>query len=408
MHNPTHQLPANDSGAETIRNFRFQFVYGIVLLTGSLVQRLDYRAVWCEQEDDLLAEIDDHLFDSYQVKSRKREDGPWQIRDEAFRKSIALFVTLDEKYPGSIRWFNFVSNALLLKTDEKKNQHKCPELLRDAARDCTTPASLDKVAAKGLEQLAKDTQCSSERILAVLKRLRFATAPDREAGFAELVSTHLPQLDVCAGLTVRRVRRLARELLAMIEDASALASQDPARHYAFIERGQRDDPQLRAKRVDVAEFHQRIRQMSASGFRYTPQLSQSAFARQDRKFRRFLAKLDRGGLSHYADTLRNQATSTEALLFDLATRPDGHLDVEHLRQLVKAECDMAHLRHSASEGLFGTAMLRDLDLKFEQLASGTSSNVCGQPKEVLFGTAGMLTDDCEVWWSPKFNADEGS
>jgi len=46
---PIGQLPAHDYGAETLRNYRYQSAYAIVLLAAAAAKKNDYHAVWCEQ-----------------------------------------------------------------------------------------------------------------------------------------------------------------------------------------------------------------------------------------------------------------------------------------------------------------------------------------------------------------------
>lgn len=406
MANPTHQLPVSDAGAQTARNFRYQYLYGVVLLVGAVTKAHDYRAVWCEQEDDLFGEINDDSFDSYQVKTRKPEEGPWTCRCDGFAKAIKVFAGLETRFTGAFRWFNFVSNIDMFDTTQTIHQHKCPRKLCDWSRAATKLEDLSAQGRKAINFLANRTGCDTASIFAVLKRLRFAQAPDRSAMFAELVSTHLPQIEGCGDLPVRRLSKLARDLLDFIEDASSLATQDPSRHYAFLSRGQRDDPQLRHRRVGVPEFLIKVNEMAAPGFRYIPNLSASPFAQKDRKFRRFLAKLKRGGISHYSDSLRNQATATEAILFDLVTRPNGAAEVDQLRQLVKAECDEAHLMNSGKSGPYGVEMLRAVTHRLTAIAEKSPHRVAHRSKEVLLGTAGILTDDCAVWWSDRFDVEK--
>src|SRR5665213_4002693 len=108
---PISQLPAQDHGAETLRNYRYQSAYAVVLLVGAAAKKNDYQAVWCEQEDDVLCQIDENQFDSYQVKTQKPELGPWQLTDDAFVSAINVFLRLEKQLPGKIRHFNFVSNT---------------------------------------------------------------------------------------------------------------------------------------------------------------------------------------------------------------------------------------------------------------------------------------------------------
>jgi hypothetical protein len=97
-----------------------------VLLCGAVAGSNDYKAIWCEQEDDFLAEISDSLFDSYQVKTKTPELGYWDICFKGFISALKIFVRLEKEYPGAIRYFNFICDALALETQDAKKAHRCP------------------------------------------------------------------------------------------------------------------------------------------------------------------------------------------------------------------------------------------------------------------------------------------
>ena len=71
MSTPTDSRDKSDPGDEVIRKFRYQHAYGVVLAITMVKQTRPYRAIWCEQHEDLLAERDDGTFDAVQVKTRK-------------------------------------------------------------------------------------------------------------------------------------------------------------------------------------------------------------------------------------------------------------------------------------------------------------------------------------------------
>jgi hypothetical protein len=126
MNKPTSRLPKKDTGAETQRNFKYQSVYGVVLLCSAIGGKSDYRAVWCEQEDDLLAEISDSQFDSYQVKTRTPELGYWDCSFKGFVSAVAVFLSIERRFANSIRYYNFICEALPFKTEETKKKYRCP------------------------------------------------------------------------------------------------------------------------------------------------------------------------------------------------------------------------------------------------------------------------------------------
>jgi hypothetical protein len=407
MPNPTHQLAANDSGAETLRNFQYQCAYGVILLTSAILKTNDYRAVWCEQEDDLLAEIDDNKFDSFQVKTQAPEYGHWDVGKKGFIKAISVFAHLEASFPGSIRWFNFVSNALLLDSTDPKLAHKCPALLAEEVQKAKVLADLKTAHKKIILKLSKAAKQTEETIFAVFKRLRFAQSPSRDSFIAELAANHLPLLEPCKTASIPKIKRAVRNVISLVEEASSLASQAPSRHYACLTRGDRNDPQLLMKRVCIQKFEQSLNEIIKPGFRYIPAISESDFARTDRDFQRFAKKLKKGGIEFYADTLRNQATTAEAILLEIATRgPEGKSLVDHLRVMVKAECDLAHLQASKTSEPYGSEMLRTVSNNFIAMATNDPGKACQQPHEVLLGMAAILTEDCKVWWSPRFTIEE--
>jgi hypothetical protein len=52
----------------------------VILLAGTIAGKLPYRALWCEHHEDLLAEREDNLFDSFLLKTRQPERGHWKQR----------------------------------------------------------------------------------------------------------------------------------------------------------------------------------------------------------------------------------------------------------------------------------------------------------------------------------------
>jgi hypothetical protein len=148
---PIGQLPAHDHGAETLRNFRYQSAYAVVLLIAAAAKKEDYMAIWCEQEDDVLAQIDTNLFDSYQVKSRKPELGEWRLTDDGMVTAIKGFLRLDAKYGEQFRRFIFVSNVECLESNAANTKHLCPQRLAKAATSCGSAAELAPSESKGLD-----------------------------------------------------------------------------------------------------------------------------------------------------------------------------------------------------------------------------------------------------------------
>lgn len=403
---PILQLSAQDHGAETLRNYRYQSAYAVVLLIAAAAKKNDYKSVWCEQEDDVLCQIDDNIFDACQVKTKKSELGAWRVTDDSFIKSVKIWLRIDKDYPGSIRQFHFVSNTECLESDAKGVKHLCPKRLAKAAKACSSSSDLPESEQQGFDALLKETGGSEEALFNVLRRIGFVRTPDRDSFIAELAQNHLRELDWCQ-LPQPRLEIVVRSLIEMADSASSLSAQDPARHYPVREKRAGTDPQLLAKQITVEAFILRSRELAGSSFRYLPSLTTSPLANKNKDLIRFKSKLNRGGLNDYADSLRNQLLSAEAIFLDLATRgPDGQAQLSQIENVVKAECDAAHLRAAQGATPFGQRMLIEVQDRLKALAKEDPAKAGKQPYEVLMGMAGLLTEACPVWWSERFDMEE--
>jgi hypothetical protein len=401
---PVQHLPVHDCGAETLRNYRYQSAYAVVLLVAAAAGRNDYKAVWCEQEDDILAEIGENLFDSFQVKTQKPELGPWTCTADAFVSAVKVFLGLDKRFPSQMRCFYFVSNTECLESNAKEKEHLCPKRLASAATVCSAWTDLPEPAAKGFRALAKKTGSPEKALFKVLRRLGFVRSPDRESFVAELAQNHLRELEWWR-LPQTRLEIVVRSLIELVDSASSLTSQDSARHYPHTDK----DPQLKAKRITVEEFILKSREIASPSFRYLPALTTSPLSQVNKDLKRFKLKLCRGGLDHYADSLRNQLLSAEAIFIDLATRgPEGQTQLTQIENVTKAECDAAHLRASQGTKPFGQRMLIEVQDRLSQISKEEPHKIGKQPFEALMGMVGILTESCYIWWSEKFDLENQS
>lgn len=79
MNSPIEHRDISDPGDEVLRKYRYQHAYGVILSIGMVTHRLPYKSIWCEQQEDFLAERVDGLFEAYQVKTRNSELGAWEL-----------------------------------------------------------------------------------------------------------------------------------------------------------------------------------------------------------------------------------------------------------------------------------------------------------------------------------------
>jgi hypothetical protein len=405
MTTPIEQHNTEDPGDATQRNYRYQYAYGVVLLVASVTKKKDYQAIWCEQQEDFLCEIEDgRTFDAVQVKTQQPESGYWQTNSAAFVNSIGRFVELDTKYPGAIRRFAFVSNTGFLDSNADTQASKSPlHLLRgvNAAKD---RKELTEKALKAFEQLIKDTGANDQALFLVLKRLDLANGPSRDAFVAELALNHISQLDHCRDLNAGRLEDVTDAAIGLVERASSLSCQSPERHYSCLNRSGTTDPQLLEKRLSVDQFVLKCRNVASPDFRYLEGLTSQPLKLAGRDLKVFCAKLNRGGLEEQAEILRRQTLSAHAALIERAARDeDGDRVVTQIENIVLAECNEAQLRQATTGQPYGQKMMIDVQDRLKGLAKNEASRVHDVPYEILMGMSGLLTEECTVWWSDKFD-----
>lgn len=403
MSPPTDFCDHSDPGDQVIRKFRYQHAYGVILAILMINKVRPYRAIWCEQHEDLLAERDDDAFDAVQVKTRKSENGSWNITDESFVKSIKRFVDLDLKFPGKIKRFYFVSNAEYSNSDSRKSSHLSPIKLINGAAIAGSHSKLVGDAAYGFNSLIKVTERNEEELFSVLSRVELVNGPTEKAFEAEICQDHLPLITECKGLTPGSLNRVLHSLIGLMERAADVQCSDPMRHCVGITAAIEDDPFLLGKRVLAEDVILAIRDACDLGIQYPKELATLMLKGSDAGHNALRKKMERGGLWAQFEAMRRKALTAESALLDVATRSiDGKQKVSQVENVVLSECADANLRVDHQINPFGPSMLIDVQDRLKRIAGGTPSKVNHQPYEVLVGVAGLLTDACQVWWSEKF------
>jgi hypothetical protein len=77
--------------------------------------------------------------------------------------------------------------------------------------------------------------------------------------------------------------------------------------------------------------------------------------------------------------------------------------VTQIENIVLAECNEAQLRQATTGQPYGQKMMIDVQDRLKGLAKNEASRVHDVPYEILMGMSGLLTEECTVWWSDKFD-----
>lgn len=403
---PIEATRSPDPGDETQRNFRYQHAYGVILIASAIRGDKPYVAIWCEHHEDYLAELPGGELDAFQVKTRTPESGAWRTTDDGFRDSVRRFARLEVRANGRINSYHFVSNTECLDSDAVDKRDKSPCRLVEI---CATSQieDLPRELAAAFEVLRTHCDCDKTVLLNVLRKLRLVKGPGRDSFGDEVSHTHLSTLPQCRGFSASELNRVRDVLLQLIHAASALQVDDPAKHWTAIDGQGVTHPRLAGKRVRVDDVVTRLAEFRTCPFSFHPAepLLELSKARPIRVLQKKFARAD---LVEQVDTMARRARAAERHLLELAhLRPDeADAIVSQLTNIVKGECDEALLAASAGSEPFGRPMLVDVLARLRGIAATRAQMVYQQEPECLIGVAGLLTEECKVWWSRPFELEE--
>lgn len=409
--NPAAVAAIGDPGDETQRNFRYQHAYGTILLIAAATGLNPYEAIWCEHHEDLLAERLDSTYDAFQVKTRRPEIGDWTLTDEAMRHSIKRFVELDNRFGSSIQRFIIVSNAEFssvgLDVTDLRRLKNSPRSFLQIIERCRQSSEVPAPFAEVLTAMATEFGCDTNALFAVLKRTELVKGPNRDHFDSEVAHIHLPELLDCKLMPAAVLNAVRDELIQKVYGASSLKIEDPRQHLPHV-AGQAN-PRLLAKRVPVSVVADCVGQSSGMVFRYQTGDVTLAIGESGTQRDILRKKFVQGGLVDQLPLMERRTLDTEARLMALAHAGPDTIDglLKQLEGVVQAECTEAQLVAQTSRvsptAPYGSAMLVSVFQRLKAIAENTPRKVDNEPYECLVGIAGLLTGQCTVWWSEKFN-----
>lgn len=412
---PTQVIAWEDPGDETLQNFRYQICYGVVLLVGAISGAgKQYKSVYCEQHDDFLCELANGKFDAVQVKTRKPENGAWKINEDAIMKSIFRFYEMADNFPNFIEGFVIVSNTKYFETDNKdlKEQAKSPKrfctTLTDPTIDLNTKPEFVTNYTKLKEYiLSKGVASINEPLLlSVLKRITWTNGPSRDGFFEFITQSHMTQLPGVTMWPNQKITKLTTDIVLKIFHASSLFSNQPAA-WLVTNDGHDQTVAIAHKRIQVGHIKDTINSYEEDSLgKYYPNYDTLRLDALDRTLPKLGEKMQEGGIStKHVARLKDYSLAAEEQLLTLINLPGfDESTIQQIEAIVEGACDEAQLHaelHKTSPQ-YGGLMLSTVYTKLREITIHTPKDVFYQRYEFLLGIAGLLSQECRIWWSEEF------
>ena len=404
---PVEVHDTGDPGDEMQRALRYQHGYGVIFLTGIARGELPYVSIWCEQHDDFLVQRNG-VFDSVQVKTRQPEIGYWETTSVGFISAIRKFVTLENRFPGKMGRFKFVSNTKCSNSGAKQKIHRSPRQLLAAVLVVDHERHLEHPFDLSLSNLAEACNATESCVFQVLRRLDLILGPSRDEIETILSHTHVASLDACKSLAPHQLNAIRDELIQSVSDASCITVDDPAKHWCCVNGNANDDPRVQAKQLYPSIVEDAIQAMLPPYFRFSNIATKTDQRLIDNKLTNLEKKLLKGDLRQQLETMKRRTASTERHLLELAASKPNEIKqiLNQLEAVVQGVCDDASLQTQINGEVSGPDMLRQVLADLKERAKEQPNSVHGESYDCLVGMSGLLTEVCTVWWSDQFDLHE--
>ncbi len=201
------------------------------------------------------------------------------------------------------------------------------------------------------------------------------------------------------------INALRDELIHHAFKASSLSVDNTESHWYCVHGDFSSNPFLLGKRVTVETFKMIIQARQSVPLRFTKVVKDYNLKGSSYDMTKLEKKFHYAGLSEHLETMQNRMFAAEHKLLEIAIRnPETYEEKEsQITAMVKAECDESSLESKLLNPPFRENMLRLVFDRLRKTSEKRSHMIFNQEYEFLVGVAGILTNECAVWWGEKFD-----
>lgn len=401
---PDEMLDTGDPGDDVNRRFRYQAAYAALMSLGMLMEPSDVSEVFCEHHEDVLVKHTDATFTGIQVKTRKGGQEPFKATDLQIHKAILRFIEKDTKYPSRFRRFLLVSNCDFWSV--MKNKHHLPYLLSLVLSDSTTDGSSHPLLKAWVKKLSTDAERSTSEVMSLLRKTvlkPWVSLDDYELKLVWVLSS----FESHAGCTQTQLTQAVRRLIDVATRAASLAHASPCQEYFSLAQ---EPAKLMADLVisgkcitkDTVEQIIAIDDEPLLATATGADLSRLPNGVRNLELKMAGGEIRVGNISLAKDHKHSMETLLNKWLHKDGLEKTG-VRYGHLRTLVNTECQEAYDAAFSDKTSFGTQMLSDVRDRLRRRYQQEEQQLFRISYEHLLGVAGILTEECTVWWSIPFD-----
>lgn len=398
-------IDANDRGDDVQRRFHYQHAYAAIQSLNLLEDEAEFTELYCEHFEDILMKRRDSKYAGLQVKTRNLDQTPFKTSDTAIKKTLKRFFKLERNYGTDFYRYAFITNGGFW--HEKENHNNLPHLINKIS-DCENSSILDDSDFNKIMEIANGLDgVDAETVFSTLKKFEIETGPGLDdvvthlasllSGYSELSDKSYPDL-----------LELAKRLISKTAEASSLTYSSSEHDYFILS----ENPNLAAnaeilegKRITREKITTIIQDFTSeeAPLRTFDPLDISSFPKGTRKLE---MKMSAGEISlSNINLVKDYKYSAEAMFQKMLykNQPSKAKEVfDGLSLIVRTECQEAYDANHTNDESFGQNMLSDVRPRIRRRYEQDCQHRFNGTYEHLMGIAGILTEECVVWWSNSF------
>jgi hypothetical protein len=412
---PGESLDRKDPGDDVQRRFRYQHAYAAIQCAKLLDPECKHDTVYCENFEDILLRKKTGTFEGVQVKTRQFKGELFKSTDAAIKGSIARFSELEKRFPGQFDAYHFVTNHGFW--DEKQNKNCITFLVTSIKnRGGVKGLPVTHELRAYIATICQDHECDETDVVSAMLKLKLVGyESDLEKSPSDLrdVVAGLKDVEECSG---RVARRVADNLMFLTYTASSMSlGGDVASLYELVSdfATHREALVLLGKTICVEKVKHVIDSSIASDADNLLVSARLVDADGILPGMDVLTeKLEHGGLqAERIDKVKDFKASMEKLYLGWRYKQDvatANARLIHLKSLVEDDCVEAKIEASTRKSTdYAPAMYQALRQRLLERVTSQAHPLFGATEEHLVGAAGILTEECSVWWSDKFKLRSG-
>lgn len=404
---PDQVLDCVDRGDDTQARFRYQNSCACFISIHMLNDICTYREVFCEHHEDILLKLNDGKYAGIQIKTREADLGAFNIKDESIINSLKRFICLEKRFPNQFSYYVISSNVGFSKSDYNGVQDFITAA-KDGKIDISNSSNFSSLVKKLSKEVSKalNIETSHDEVLRVVAKVKIRGGMPQINDIEDKIMSTLSQNKELANTYIRVLKKIVDDIILLHYRASSLKISDSAYdYYIFENKGdlQKKEIIIESKKISRARIADIISNNILNQNLIKPLTTKSSldFTPSTVKLER---KLDAGNVNiENVNLMKEDKYAFEALMTERFYKDDKNAidEYNHLRHVMLSECQDSYDRFDKNS-VYGMQMLMDIKDRIKDRLKHDKTTLLECTPEHILGLVAILTEECQVWWSDKF------